>query len=84
MNEATRFQAARRLDNMVAETLCQTLKYCYIDVYIGPPDIITHDAGTNFIARGFQANDDLLHMNCNQVPVEAANRMSLVKCYHEY
>lgn len=83
VDEATRFQAARRLRSMSADELWTALKACWINVYIGPPDVITHDAGTNFIARAFQANADFLHIKCKQVPIEASNRMSIVERYHE-
>lgn len=81
--EATRFQATSRLENMSAEELWRALKSCWLDVYLGPPDIITHIADSNFIARSFQANADLLHIKCQHVPIEGANRMSLVERYHE-
>jgi hypothetical protein len=27
------------------------LRLCWIDTYIGPPELITHDAGRNFISN---------------------------------
>lgn len=56
VDESTRFQAATRLSNMTVEELCTALKACCINVYLGPPDIINRDAGTNFVARTFQEN----------------------------
>ncbi|XP_044717608.1 transposable element tc1 transposase [Hirsutella rhossiliensis] len=49
----------------------EALKLCWIDTYLGPPDVITHDAGTNFASSEFQAEAKLLGITCHQVPVEA-------------
>ncbi|RAL60894.1 hypothetical protein DID88_010219 [Monilinia fructigena] len=38
VDEATRYQAARFLDNISAKHTFDTLRECWIDVYIGPPD----------------------------------------------
>lgn len=83
MDEATPFQAAHRLNNMSIGELWCPLKVCWINVYLGSSDIITHDAGSNFVSRAFQQNVDLLHINYKEVVVEASNRMSLVERYHE-
>lgn len=52
-DEATYYQAATWLRSMNAEELLQALRRCWIDIYIGSPDIITDDAGKRFIARSF-------------------------------
>lgn len=83
VDEGIRFQQAQRLSNMSAPELWREIKQCWINVYLGPPDIITHDAGSNFIARAFQQNADLMHINCKEVPIEVANRMQFVERYHE-
>lgn len=83
VDEATRFKAAANLANMTAEELWRALKSFWINVYLGPPDIITHDSGINFVARSFEDNAALLHITCTKVPVEGANRMSIVERYHE-
>ena len=53
VDEATGFQVARWLNNMSAKHIWNTLRLYWIDVYIGPPDLITHDAGTNFVSKEF-------------------------------
>lgn len=83
MDEAKTFQEARGLANMTAEELWCALKACWIDVYLDPSDIITHDSGNNFITRALQANVEPLEINCRQVPIEVTNRMSLLYRYHE-
>ena len=53
VDEATRFQAARWLSNVSAKHTWDTLRLCWIDVYLGPPDYIHHDAGKNFVSKEF-------------------------------
>lgn len=82
VDEATHFQSARWLEDMKADTLWKALRMCWIDVYLGPPDVIAHDAGKNFMANAFQSNSDMLHIRTKSIPVEAANSMSIVERYH--
>lgn len=82
VDESTRYQAAWWLARVSAEAVWEAMRMCWIDVYLGPPDIITHDAGKQFMARAFQTNAELLHIETNSVPVESANYMSTVERYH--
>ena len=54
VDEATRLQAAGWLNNVSAKNTWETLRLCWIDVYIGSPDFITHDAGSNFVSKEFR------------------------------
>ena len=56
---------------------------CWIDVYLGPLDLITHDAGTNFTATEFQQYANSLAIATKEVLVEAANTISLVERYYK-
>ncbi len=58
------------------------LRLCWIDVYVGPPDVIVHDAGTNFDSTEFRQNARTLSIQTKCVPVEAANSIGLVERYH--
>ncbi|KAF2025958.1 hypothetical protein EK21DRAFT_103538 [Setomelanomma holmii] len=49
----------------------QALRMLWIDTYQGPPDIITHDAGTNFASAEFRAEAKIIGVTCKQVPTEA-------------
>jgi hypothetical protein len=53
VNKATRFQAARWLQNMTSQHVWNTLCICWIDSYLGPPNIIVHNTGTNFTSQEF-------------------------------
>ena len=81
-DEATRFQAARWLNNISAQTTWDALRNCWIDVYVGPPDLVVHDAGTNFTAAEFQQNANSMTIQTKCVPVEAAQSIGIVERYH--
>ena len=76
MDESTRYQAARWLPNVTAESVWRAMRLCWIDVYLSPPDIIMHDEGKQFVSKVFQTNAELLHIDTKRVPVEALNSMS--------
>lgn len=82
VDEATYFQSTKWLAYMKAETLWKALRMCWIDVYLGPPDMIAHDASKNFMPAAFQSNSDMLHIRTKSIPVEAANSISIVEQYH--
>ena len=54
VDEATRFQAGRWLKDISARHVWNQLRACWIDTYLGPPDLISADAGKQFIAREFK------------------------------
>ena len=82
VDEATNYQAARWLPAVSATAIWQALRLCWIDVYIGPPDVIAHDAGKGFVAGEFQASADMLHIATKPIPVESPQSMSAVERYH--
>lgn len=83
VDEATRFQAAKWLKNMSSQHIWEALRMCWIDVYLGPPDIINHDAGTNFTSHEFLQNAQALAIETKTAPVESANSMGIVERYHK-
>jgi len=46
------------------------LKCCWLDIYLGPLDVIIVDAGTNFILLEFKAEARLTRIIYYQIPVE--------------
>ncbi|KAI1006511.1 hypothetical protein K3495_g1710 [Podosphaera aphanis] len=55
----------------------------WIDVYLGLPDIINHDAGTSFTSMEFRQSAESLSITTKEVPVESPNTMGLVERYHK-
>jgi transposase InsO family protein len=82
VDTATGFQAARFLPSMSAKDTWQTLRTAWIDTYLGPPDIVSHDAGTNFASAEFEAEARALGITCKQVPVEAHWSVGKIERYH--
>lgn len=82
VDEATRYQAARWLQNINAKHIWDTLRLCWIDVYLGSPDYIHHDAGKNFVSREFRQLATSLAITIKSVPVEAHWSIGIVERYH--
>ncbi len=82
IDTATAFNGARFLKSLSATDTWETLRMLWIDTYQGPPDILTHDAGTNFASREFQSEAQIMGITCKQVPVEAHWSIGKVERYH--
>lgn len=59
------------------------LRLCWIDFYLGPPDIIAHNAGRKYMAVSFSSNADSLYICTKAIPVESVNSMKIVELYHQ-
>uniref|UniRef100_L7JQT6 Integrase catalytic domain-containing protein n=1 Tax=Pyricularia oryzae (strain P131) TaxID=1143193 RepID=L7JQT6_PYRO1 len=82
IDASTSYQAARFLTDMSAKETWEALKQCWIDTYLGPPDVLTFDPGPNFRATEFHAEARLLGITCNQVPVEAHWAVGKIERFH--
>jgi hypothetical protein len=82
IDEATRFQAAKWLRDLSAKHTWETLRYCWMDTYLGPPDLITHDAGKNFVSKEFRQYATSLGIITKSVPVEAHWSIGIVERAH--
>jgi len=82
VDEATRFQAARWLKDVSTQVVWNTLKMCWIDTYLGPPDIISHDAGTQFTGEEFRQLTNSMSIETKTAPTEAHNSVGIVERYH--
>ena len=76
VDEGTRFQAGRWLQNISAKHTWDVLRMCWIDTYLGPPDLVTHDAGKNFISKEFKQYASTMGISTKGVPVEAVGSYS--------
>lgn len=68
IDSATGFNAARFLPTMSAKDTINTPRSCWIDVYLGLPDVMTHDASTNFASRECRAEAKMIGIACKQLP----------------
>ena len=79
----TSFQGATFLREMSAKVTWEALRRIWIDTYLGPPDIITHDAGTNFASKEFRSEAKIMGITCKEVPVEAHWSIGKLERYHQ-
>lgn len=70
IDASTSFQAATFLPSLTARNTWNALCRCWIYVYQGPPDIISHDHGTHFHGE-FRDHARVMGITCHEVPVEA-------------
>jgi hypothetical protein len=82
VDESTRFEAARWVKSMSAQHAWDALRAYWIDVYLGPPDILTHDVGTNFASEEFRQYATSMSITTKEVPVEAHQSVGIVERYH--
>jgi hypothetical protein len=55
---------------------------CWIDTYLGPLDLITSDAGKNFVSKEFRGYANTMGIRTKAVLVEAHNSIGMVERYH--
>jgi hypothetical protein len=82
VDKGTRYQAGKWLQNISAKHTWDTLKMCWIDTYLGPPDQITTDAGKNFASKEFDQYATALGIKVKIIPVKAHNSVGMVERYH--
>lgn len=82
VGKVTNFQSAKWLEDMIAEILWQSVRICLIDIYLEPPDFISHNSGENFTASAFQSNADMLHIQTEFIPVESVDSMTIDEQHH--
>jgi len=82
INEGTRYQAGRWLQNISALHTWDALKQYWIDTYLGPPDQIIADAGKQFTSKEFAQLANTMGTKVKIVPVEAHNSVGIVEHYH--
>ncbi|KAM4066427.1 DUF1421 multi-domain protein [Hirsutella rhossiliensis] len=82
VDSATAFQGARFLPSMSAKDTWETLRALWIDTYLGPPDTLRHDAGTNFASLEFRNEAKIMGIKCSQVPVETHWSIGKIERYH--
>lgn len=82
VDKATRFHAGRWLKDISTKHVWDQLRACWIDTYLGPPDIILADVGKQFIVREFKQYAANMGIIIKNVSVEAHHSIGLVERYH--
>jgi len=55
---------------------------CWINIYLGPLDLIISDIGKNFISKEFKEYANIIGICIKAVLVEAHNSISIVERYY--
>ncbi len=82
VDSTTAFEAVRFLKDMSARTAWDTLRACWIDTYLGPLDMVVHNARKNFASMEFKQLANSMAIEIKEVLVEAHNSVGLVERYH--
>lgn len=82
IDEATRYQTARWLKNVIVKHTWDMLRLCWIDVYLESSEYIQHDADKNFVSRKFRQHAIIMTIIIKFVLVEAHWSIEIVKRYH--
>ncbi|KAF2192441.1 hypothetical protein K469DRAFT_553440, partial [Zopfia rhizophila CBS 207.26] len=53
-----------------------------IDTYLGPPKMLRHDAGKNFIFSKFHLKAFSIAILVKEIPIKAYNSIDKIKQYH--
>ena len=82
VDRATHFQAARFIPDDSTETIWRTFMQMWVLVYLGPPDNLRHDQGTQFVSPKLQAMAAEAGISCRPVGIEGAHAMGVGERYH--
>lgn len=82
IDETIRFQVAKWLNNISAKHIWGTLQLFWIDVYIGPPNLIIHNASSNFVSKEFCQYVISMAIATKNVPVKAYWSIKMVEKYY--
>ena len=82
VDKALRFQAGRWLKNISAEHVWYQLRLSWINKYLGPPDLVTANAGKQFMAKELKQHAANTGINVKNAPVETHHSISMVERYH--
>ncbi len=82
VDEATRFQAVKWLQNITAKHIWDMLRLCWIDVYLSSSDHILHDADKNFVSKKFRQFVISMTIIIEFVSIKAHWSIDIVEKYH--
>ena len=55
---------------------------CWINIYLGPLDLIISNTGKNFVSKEFKEYINIISIYIKTVPVKAHNSISIVEQYY--
>ena len=82
VDEATHFSSAQWLRKVSSSEVWKALLRCWCNVYLGPPDHLRIDQGSQFTSDEFKSLSESAGISILEAPVESPNSMSHVERYH--
>ena len=82
VDEAIRFQTGQWLKNVSAQHVWDQLQLCWVNTYLGSLDLVTADAGKQFMAKKFRQYVANMGIIIKNAPVEAHHSIGMVEHYH--
>lgn len=82
VDEATHYMAAIFMRKVNSEETWKGILKCWIRIYLGPPDNIRVDQGSNFVSQHFKSCVEAEGITLLEAPVESPFTMSHVERYH--
>jgi hypothetical protein len=82
VDEATHFAAAMFMKNVSTKETWRLITRCWSNVYMGPPDYLRVDQGTNFVSNEFMSLAETAGVEVLKAPIECPSAMSHVERYH--
>lgn len=82
VDESSHFAAAMFLRSMSAADTWDAITRCWSNVYLGPPDYLRIDQGSNFVAKEFRGLVAAEVIELMEAPIESPSTMSHVERYH--
>ncbi len=82
INEITRLQVARWLQNISVKHIWDMLRLCWIDVYLNSSDYILYDVDKNFVSREFRQFVISITIIIKSVSIEVHGLIDIVEKYH--
>lgn len=82
VDEATHYRSAMFVQRVRSREVWKTLLRCWCHVYLGPPDFLRVDHGSQFISKEFLENAEADGISVLTAPIECPSSMSPVERYH--
>lgn len=82
VDEATHYTAAKILKRQRSSDVWKALLRCWSRIYLGPPDHMRVDQGSNFVARAFLECAEAQRIQVLQALIESPSTMAHVERYH--
>lgn len=82
IDEATHFSAAGFLKSQSAKAVLKAVLHLWTLTYLGPPDYLGIDQGSNYVSEEFRSNAEAQGIIIDEAPIETPGAIGTVERYH--